>query len=218
MDSRYQPATLPAIPMLRRRFIRSSLLGLATAPLVAKALTTPKASTITPAQFAALDAKVGEWMRPVIMVPANRMRIAKTSSTMPDHAYIGPWRGTFKPDPECTNPAYILAHLLVLEGQHIEVLDWRRLYAFGQWCDELVVETDSSNLIPYGGGTVWGPSMRWVPRVQYTGDITPDNRALVKEAFTTMMDCWGAPSEGFQKDLHTNTMIALYKHAGLSMA
>lgn len=122
----------------------------------------------------------------VMMVPSNRFPnciLYLIDSKVPvGTLYVGPWDGKLKLECcGCTNPAYILADLCVRDRQNIESLDWKRLYAFGRWCDEPV--------------EVGSEPARWASRLAYTGTITKDNRAFLKEAFSSMMEVWDGPND-----------------------
>ncbi len=75
-----------------------------------------------------------------IKVPSNRrMFWAQYYANDPKygvdhHYYQGEWDGSFKLESGCSNPSFILADLMIRDGENP---DWKAHYDFGVWCDEL---------------------------------------------------------------------------------
>ncbi len=169
-------------PLNRRAFL-ARLLGLATLPFAARAL--GKAAS-TPSSADMLAASVEPIKRDYLVqgigikVPSNRYLTVWNddgSALVPRHfTYAGDWRGTFKVEPGCSNPAYILADLyertgaepdwvverqmpvpssLVLTGLKQMLtpaarLDWQMLYDWGRHSDELTSQWDHLEAIGKG--------------------------------------------------------------------
>lgn len=125
------PHPLPTMTT-RRQFLCSSILGLAAAPLVAKALSAPTTSTGWVGDSGGVGVAGPAYVLGLaIKVPSNRFVVERYRNLRPGQItlgrlpfvrdpdevrYEGVWDGTFKLERGCSNPAYILADLYERTG------------------------------------------------------------------------------------------------------
>lgn len=152
-----------------------------------------------------------------IKVPSNRFYTEDRDSIRREgyhpghnayHAYVGDWDGTFKVEP-CSNPAYVLADLIecdftdILGGStnwvlsdHNGDLNWRALYDYGVYCDELVIDLETERLnVRWTGGTP-ADNFYWTPRFTIDTMITTEaQRANLKNDLRMHFLCWRAEDE-----------------------
>lgn len=161
------------MPSTSRRTFLKHLALVAAAPFAAKALARQESASLPTSTLTPPIAVCGGYQNVpfraeglLIKVPSNRVAIAPTSSTMPKHAYIGDWDGTFKEERGCSNPAYVLADLYERTGEEPDWvvadksvpasiaggpmimtgmmqllkprLNWQMFYDWGVWADKMV--------------------------------------------------------------------------------
>ncbi len=205
----------------RRSFVKT-LLGLATLPFAARALgkTPPADPTFCgfPVDFV-YDTAAADRIRAYevqgigIKVPSNRFVVDTGLSYEPRCAYYeGEWDGTLKVEQGCSNPAFVLAHLLEQNGTGTDAwhrgsqlvmwsMDWKAIYDYGRHCDELVVDIETEHLNPrWMGGAE--QTHYWAPRFEVNTVVkTAAEGAKLREELRMHFLSWRAEDPRYRRSI-----------------
>ncbi len=202
--------------MTTRRTFLTRLLGLATLPFAARAL--GKAAPVTAdvgctPEMAKLASNAYLVQGIGIKVPSNRFYCYDSHPTPRNwHEYVGEWDGTFKVEQGCTNPAFILAHLIEQSGTGTDAwhrgnqlvawsMDWKAIYDYGRHCDELVIDIETEHLNPrWMGGAE--QTHYWAPRFEVNTVVkTAAEGAKLREELRMHFLSWRAEDPRYRRSI-----------------
>lgn len=175
----------------RRSFLRNALAAVCAAPLLVRAAFAAK----EPQYILGIDRALSgveslnqyavTAVGAAIKVPSNRRRSAlyvgpSGQAVYNDICYDGDWDGTFKLEPGCSNPAYLLADLIEREGGRPH---WPQIYWWGRHCDEPVID--------WNDGVPQIDPPKWEPRFECNAALgSVAEQQGLKDALASVERAW----------------------------